>query len=93
MLKISSPFNFAKITLDCFKFGFISITFCSSFILTIWTYLCVKSFINILDNGRYLTTLLEKNKLIKPLFNTKLFTMNIETAYTKIYQKYVQEDL
>ena len=33
---------------------------------------------------------LEKNKLIKPLFNTKLFTKNIETAYTKIYQKYLK---
>jgi len=33
---------------------------------------------------------LEKNKLIKPLFNTKLFTKNIESAYTKIYEKYLK---
>jgi len=33
---------------------------------------------------------LEKNKTNKPLFNTKLFTKNIETAYTKIYQKYLK---
>ena len=30
---------------------------------------------------------LEKNKLIKPLFNTKLFTKNIESAYTMMYEK------
>ena len=30
-----------------------------------------------------------ENKLIKPLFNTKLFTKNIEAAYKEIYKKYV----
>ena len=33
---------------------------------------------------------LEKNKLIKPLFNTKLFTKNIESAYTMMYEKYLK---
>ena len=32
---------------------------------------------------------LENNKLNKPLFNTKLFTKNIELAYTEIYKKHV----
>ena len=32
---------------------------------------------------------LENNKLNKPLFNTKLFTKNIESAYTEIYKKNV----
>ena len=32
---------------------------------------------------------LENNKLNKPLFNTKLFTKNIESAYTEIYKKHV----
>ena len=31
---------------------------------------------------------LEKNRLTKPLFNTKLFTKNIESAYTTIHEKY-----
>ncbi len=31
---------------------------------------------------------LEKNKVTKPLFNTKLFTKNIETAYKIIYKNY-----
>ena len=34
---------------------------------------------------------LEKNKLSKPLFNAKLFTKNIESAYTKIYQNYIKK--
>ena len=33
---------------------------------------------------------LEKNKLIKPLFDTKLFTNNIESAYTMMYGKYLK---
>jgi predicted O-linked N-acetylglucosamine transferase (SPINDLY family) len=31
---------------------------------------------------------LEKNIVTKPLFNTKLFTKNIETAYKIIYKNY-----
>ena len=31
---------------------------------------------------------LEKNKLIKPLFNIKLYTQHIEYAYKKIYKRY-----
>ena len=31
---------------------------------------------------------LEKNRLTTPLFNTSLFTKNLEFAYTKIYQRY-----
>ena len=31
---------------------------------------------------------LKKNKVLKPLFNTKLYTSNIELAYTKIYNNY-----
>ena len=34
---------------------------------------------------------LEKNKLIKPLFNTKLFAKNIETAYKVMYQNYLKD--
>jgi len=33
---------------------------------------------------------LEKNKFSKPLFNVKLFTKNIESAYTKIYKNYIK---
>ena len=33
---------------------------------------------------------LEKNKTNKPLFNTKLFANNIESAYVKIYDRYLQ---
>ena len=33
---------------------------------------------------------LEKNKINKPLFNTKLFANNIESAYVKIYERYLQ---
>ena len=33
---------------------------------------------------------LEKNKLIKPLFDTKLFTNNIESAYTMMHEKYLK---
>ena len=32
---------------------------------------------------------LNKNRLIKPLFNTKLFTKNLEKAYLMIYEKYI----
>ena len=31
---------------------------------------------------------LEKNRLTKPLFDTKLYTKNLEKAYTNIYNKY-----
>ena len=31
---------------------------------------------------------LEKNKIKKPLFNTQLYTSNIETAYKKLYKNY-----
>jgi predicted O-linked N-acetylglucosamine transferase (SPINDLY family) len=31
---------------------------------------------------------LEKNRLTKPLFNTKLYTKNIESAYKKIYKSH-----
>ena len=33
---------------------------------------------------------LKKNKLTKPLFNSKLYTRNIELAYSKIYENYIQ---
>ena len=33
---------------------------------------------------------LEKNKLSKPLFDAKLFTKNVESAYTKIYKNYIK---
>jgi protein O-GlcNAc transferase len=35
---------------------------------------------------------LERNRLTMPLFNTSLFTKHIESAYTKMYERY-QEDL
>ena len=35
---------------------------------------------------------LERNRLTTPLFDTSLFTKYIESAYTKIYERY-QEDL
>ena len=35
---------------------------------------------------------LEKNKLEKPLFNTKLFTKHIESAYTQMYKKYIKNE-
>ncbi len=34
--------------------------------------------------------ILNKNKIIKPLFNTKLFTSNLEIAYLDIYKKYFE---
>ena len=33
---------------------------------------------------------LAKNKLEKPLFNTKLFTKHIESAYTEMHKKYIK---
>ena len=33
---------------------------------------------------------LEKNKFTKPLFNTKLFANNIESAYKKMYERYLK---
>ena len=35
---------------------------------------------------------LEKNKSEKPLFNTKLFTKHIESAYTEMQKKYVKNE-
>ena len=35
---------------------------------------------------------LEKNKLEKPLFNTKLFTKHIESAYTEMHKKYIKNE-
>ena len=32
---------------------------------------------------------LNKNKNTKPLFNTELFTNNLESAYKEIYKKYL----
>ena len=34
---------------------------------------------------------LNNNKISKPLFNTKLFTKNIEKAYSIIYEKYLKK--
>jgi predicted O-linked N-acetylglucosamine transferase (SPINDLY family) len=34
---------------------------------------------------------LKNNKISKPLFNTKLFTKNIEKAYSIIYEKYLKK--
>ena len=34
---------------------------------------------------------LEKNKLTKSLFNTKLYAKNIETAYMKMYHRYLND--
>ena len=34
---------------------------------------------------------IHKNKFTKPLFNTKLYTKNIELAYTKIYEKHLNK--
>ena len=34
---------------------------------------------------------LEKNKLTKSLFNTKLFAKNIESAYTTMYERYLKD--
>ena len=33
---------------------------------------------------------LENSRLIKPLFDSKLYTYNIELAYSKIYENYIQ---
>ena len=44
-----------------------------------------KSFLNEIRNK------LNKNRLTKPLFNTKLFTKNLEKAYLMIYEKYTQD--
>ena len=48
--------------------------------------------IKIATNKNYFTEIknkLSKNRTSKPLFNTKLFTQNIESAYFKIYEKYI----
>ena len=48
--------------------------------------------VNLAKNTEKLNKIQNKlleNKLIKPLFNTKLFTKNIEAAYKEIYKKYV----
>ena len=34
---------------------------------------------------------LEKNKISKSLFNTKLYTKNIETSYKIIYDRYLRD--
>jgi predicted O-linked N-acetylglucosamine transferase (SPINDLY family) len=34
---------------------------------------------------------LNNNKISKPLFNTKLFTKNIEKAYSIIYENYLKK--
>ena len=34
---------------------------------------------------------LDKNRLTKPLFDTKLYAKNIESAYTKIYEKIIKK--
>ena len=34
---------------------------------------------------------IHKNKFTKPLFNTKLYTKNIELAYAKIYENYLNK--
>ena len=34
---------------------------------------------------------LEQNMITIALFNTKLFTKNIESAYVKIYDRYLQK--
>ena len=31
---------------------------------------------------------LEKNRITEPLFNTKLYTIKIESAFKKIYERY-----
>ena len=48
--------------------------------------------IKIMDNPNYLKEIkkkLERNKLEKPLFDTKLFTKHLEMAFNKMYQTYV----
>ena len=32
---------------------------------------------------------LQKNRLTKPLFNTELYTKNLEAAFTKMYERYI----
>ena len=47
--------------------------------------------IKIATNSKVLKNIknkLEKNKVNKPLFNTKLYTSNLELAYKKIYKNY-----
>ena len=47
--------------------------------------------IKIATNSKILKNIknkLEKNKINKPLFNTKLYTSNLELAYKKIYKNY-----
>tara|TARA_Y100000590_G_C15709601_1_gene1009841 strand:+ start:665 stop:2533 length:1869 start_codon:yes stop_codon:yes gene_type:complete len=47
--------------------------------------------IKIASNPNFLKSIkkkLEKNKIIKPLFDTKLYTKNIESAFIKIYERY-----
>jgi len=51
--------------------------------------------IKIMNNPAYLVEIklkLKKNKLEKPLFNSKLFTKNLEKAYSKIYEKYINNE-
>ena len=51
-----------------------------------------KKAIDLANNTKMLSEIKNKvkiNKSTKPLFNTKLFTSNLEMAYLKIYEKYV----
>jgi len=51
-----------------------------------------KKAIDLANNTKMLSEIKKKvkiNKSTKPLFNTKLFTSNLEMAYLKIYEKYV----
>ncbi|MBJ7503961.1 MAG: hypothetical protein JHC68_07785, partial [Polynucleobacter sp.] len=51
--------------------------------------------IELATNSQKLAAIKEKlsdNRLTAPLFNTPLFTKNIEAAYTQMYQRY-QADL
>ena len=51
--------------------------------------------IKIINDYSYLKEIklkLQKNKLEKPLFNTKMFTKNLEKAYSKMYEKYINDE-
>ena len=53
-----------------------------------------KLIIELANNSYHLKKIrnkLHKNKSTEPLFNTKLYTKNIELAYTKIYEKYLNK--
>ena len=51
--------------------------------------------IKIFNNSIYLQEIklkLKKNKLDKPLFDSKLFTKNLEKAYSRIYEKFINNE-